>query len=348
MENHVIIMAGGVGSRFWPMSTPAYPKQFIDVMGCGQSLLQLTVDRFASICPAKNIWVVTSEKYMEIVRRQLPQLPECNILAEPMARNTAPCIAYACWKIQKRYPQANIVVTPADALVINTTEFQRVIKEALDFTAQQNTIVTIGIKPSRPEIGYGYICAGEPVKGTEIYKVEAFKEKPNFETAQEYLAEGNYYWNAGIFVWSLETIVKAIREFTPKLAATMDLMGKDFCTPWETSALKTHFPTCESVSIDYAVMEKATNIYTLPAAFGWSDLGSWGALHELLPQDENNNARMGNKIKLYNCQNCIVHTAEEKKVVVEGLDGYIIAEKNNTLLICSLKEEQRIKEFSQE
>lgn len=232
MENHIVIMAGGIGSRFWPMSTPEYPKQFIDVMGCGKSLIQLTVERFAPLCPMENFWVVTSEKYTDIVKEQLPDLPECNILAEPTARNTAPCIAYACWKIKKQHPQANIVVTPSDALVINTGDVERL------------------------------------------------------------------------------------------------------------------FPTCEKISIDYAVMEKAESIYTLPAEFGWSDLGSWGSLRTLLPQDEHGNAGVGNDISLHNCHNCIVHTAGEKQVVVEGLDGYIIAERNGALLVCSLKEEQNIKRFT--
>lgn len=345
MSTHVVIMAGGIGSRFWPMSTPEYPKQFIDVMGCGKSLIQLTVDRFAPLCPIQNFWVVTSEKYVEIVKQQLPELPESNILAEPVARNTAPCIAYACWKIKQRHPQANIVVTPSDALVINTTEFQRVIAEALDFTKESNAIVTIGIQPTRPETGYGYICAEN--QKTAIKKVSAFKEKPNLETAQQYLQAGNYFWNAGIFVWNVQTITEAIKRYTPSLAATMEQMSQSFFTEQESEVVKQLFPTCEKISIDYAVMEKADAIYTLPAEFGWSDLGSWGSLRTLLPQDEQGNAKVGNNIKLYNCSNTIVHTAEEKKVVVEGLDGYIIAEKNGALLICRLQEEQRIKEFSE-
>ena len=345
MSTHVVIMAGGIGSRFWPMSTPEYPKQFIDVMGCGKSLIQLTVDRFAPLCPIQNFWVVTSEKYVEIVKQQLHELPESNILAEPVARNTAPCIAYACWKIKRHHPEANIVVTPSDALVINTAEFQRVIAEALDFTKESNAIVTIGIQPTRPETGYGYICAEN--QETAIKKVSAFKEKPNLETAQQYLQEGNYFWNAGIFVWNVQTITEAIKRYTPSLAATMEQMSQSFFTEQESEVVKQLFPTCEKISIDYAVMEKADAIYTLPAEFGWSDLGSWGSLRTLLPQDEQGNAKVGNNIKLYNCSNTIVHTAEEKKVVVEGLNGYIIAEKNGALLICRLQEEQRIKEFSE-
>ncbi len=347
METHIVIMAGGIGSRFWPMSTPEYPKQFIDVIGCGKSLIQLTVERFKPLCPMKNFWVVTSEKYTNIVKEQLPDLPECNILAEPTARNTAPCIAYACWKIKKQHPQANIVVTPSDALVINTTEFQRVMRNALGFTADSNTIVTIGIKPNRPATGYGYIQAAERINNSEIYKVAAFKEKPDVKTAQEYVVQSNYLWNAGIFVWNANTITEAMRKFAPSIAAIMDKMAQNFYTPQETDIVKKLFPICEKISIDYAIMEKSDNIHTLPAEFGWSDLGSWGSLRTLLPQDEQGNAGIGNNIKLYNCTNCIVHATEEKKVVAEGLDGYIIAEKNGALLVCSLKEEQRIKDFAQ-
>ncbi len=344
MENHIIIMAGGVGSRFWPMSTPEYPKQFIDVMGCGKSLIQLTVERFLPICAIGNFWVVTNEQYTNIVKEQLPDLPDDHILPEPAARNTAPCIAYACWKIIKRHPEANIVVTPSDALVIDTTEFQRVISKALDFTHRSGAIVTIGIRPSRPETGYGYICA--EAGRNEVWKVEAFKEKPDLQTAQEYVAKGNYFWNAGIFIWNIETIVQAIRRFAPALAGIMDEMAADFYSPEERATVKKLFPTCEKISIDYAVMEKAENIYTLPAEFGWSDLGSWGSLRTLLPQDEAGNACVGPQVKLFNCKNCIVHMPGEYQVVLEGLDGYIIAEKNGALLVCRLQEEQRIKEFA--
>ena len=259
--------------------------------------------------------------------------------------NTAPCIAYACWKIQKKHPDANIVVTPSDALVINTSEYQRVLSKALSYTFDKNAIVTIGIKPSRPETGYGYIAAAEPTSVDEIYKVEAFKEKPNLETAEQYLAAGNYYWNAGIFVWNIDTISKAIRTFQPQLASIMDEMAPSFYTEQEKEVVGKLFPTCEKISIDYAVMEKSKEIYTLPAEFGWSDLGSWGSLRTLLPQDEAGNAKVGKDIRLYECKNCVVHAADEIKVVVQGMDGYIVAEKNGQLLVCSLKEEQRIKDF---
>ena len=271
-------MAGGIGSRFWPMSTPQFPKQFQDVMGIGKSLIQLTVERFASIAPMSNFWIVTSEKYVDIVKEQLPEVPMENILAEPVARNTAPCIAYACWKIKKNNPNANIVVTPSDALVINTTEYQRVITKALEFTADSNNIVTIGVNPSRPETGYGYIEVNKQSQqeNGEIKKVGAFKEKPDLETAKKYVAAGNYFWNAGIFVWNVNTITYAITKYTPDLAAKMNEMSLVFFSDMETATVKRVFPTCEKISIDYAVMEKSDSIYTLPAEFGWSDLGSKG------------------------------------------------------------------------
>ena len=346
MQTHVVIMAGGIGSRFWPMSTPEYPKQFIDVMGVGKSLIQLTVERFKGICPKENFWVVTSEKYVDIVKEQLPQIPAQHILAEPEARNTAPCIAYACWKIRKEIPQANIVVTPSDALVIDTAEFARCIAVALEKTADSQAIVTLGMMPTRPETGYGYIAAQGEADAKGICEVEAFKEKPDVETAKGYLAAGNYFWNAGIFVWNVDTITNAIRRYAPQIAGVMDELEPALFTDKEAEELKRLFPTCEKISIDYAVMEKAEDIFVLPAEFGWSDLGSWGSLRTLLPQDEAGNAKVGGRVDMYNCRNCVVHAAEEKRVVLEGLEGYIVAEKNGQLLVCRLSEEQRIKDFA--
>lgn len=346
MQNHIVIMAGGIGSRFWPMSTSEYPKQFIDVMGVGKSLIQLTVERFKGICPKENFWVVTSERYVDIVKEQLPQIPAQHILAEPEARNTAPCIAYACWKIRKEFPQANIVVTPSDALVIDTAEFARCIAVALEKTADSQAIVTLGMKPTRPETGYGYIAALGEADAKGICKVEAFKEKPDVETAKGYLAAGNYFWNAGIFVWNADTITNAIRRYAPQIAGVMDELEPALFTDKEAEELKRLFPTCEKISIDYAVMEKAEDIFVLPAEFGWSDLGSWGSLRTLLPQDEAGNAKVGGRVDMYNCRNCVVHATEHRQVVLEGLEGYIVAEKDRRLLVCRLSEEQRIKDFA--
>ncbi len=342
MNNHVVIMAGGIGSRFWPLSTPEFPKQFIDILGCGRTLIQLTVDRFQGVCPIQNFWVVTNAAYVDIVRQQLPDIPQEHILAEPAARNTAPCIAWACWRIKQESVDANVVVTPADAVVMNPEEFRRVIKNALSFTQTHNAIVTIGIKPNRPETGYGYIKSLSSSAQGEILAVEAFKEKPNLDTAKQYLAEGSYLWNAGIFVWNAATITDAIRTYKPNLAHDMDLMKSE-------ADVQTIFPNCEKISIDYAVMEPAAaegKVFTHPADFGWSDLGNWASLHEKLSHDAAGNGAVGN-VKMYECSNCVVHAEDAKKVVLQGLDSYIVSEKGGQILVCRRSEEQRIKEFSQ-
>lgn len=339
-------MAGGIGSRFWPMSTPEYPKQFVDVMGCGKTMIQMTVERFAPLCPMENFWVVTSAAYVDIVREQLPDIPVENILAEPCARNTAPCIAYACWKIRMKDENANIVVTPSDALVTDGEEFRRVIGTALEFTAQGKRIVTVGITPTRPETGYGYIQAQIPMESAdEVLAVSAFKEKPSLEVAKMYLAAGNYLWNAGIFVWNVSTILESMRRFVPDLAEKMDRMAEAFYTPSEAAVVGEIFPTCEKISIDYAVMEKADYIYTIPGDFGWSDVGTWGSLWTLLPHDENGNAVIGENVHLYGCKGCIVHAPNASSVVLEGLEDSIVVERNGRILICRLSEEQRIKDF---
>lgn len=345
METHVVIMAGGIGSRFWPMSTPQLPKQFVDILGVGKTLIQLTVERFAPLCPQENFWVVTGERYVDLVKQQVPQLLDDHIIAEPQGRGTAPCIAYACWKIAQKHPDANIVFTPSDALVIDVTEFRRVIRAALEFTESQHSIVTIGIKPDRPETGYGYIAEGEKVEGTEICKVDSFREKPSLEVAKDYLRQGIYLWNAGIFVWNVSTITSALRTYTPALAATMDEMSAAFYTDSEKEVVARLFPTCEKISIDYAVMEKADCIYTLPASFGWSDLGTWGSLRTLMPQDEEGNAVVGENVKLIGSKGCIVHTPELSKVIVQGLEGYIVAQHGDRLLVCRLDDEQNITRY---
>ena len=345
MDTHVVIMAGGIGSRLWPLSTPERPKQFIDLLGVGKSLIQLTVDRFLPVCAPDHFWVVTSEKYVDIVREQLPDIPLEQILAEPEARNTAPCIAYACWKIAQKYPAANIVVTPADALVLKTDLFADVIRKALEATEGTDAIVTVGISPTRPETGYGYIFATDAVKG-RVVKVSAFKEKPDAARAEAYLLDGHYFWNAGIFVWNVKTITRQLRAYAPQIAGVMDTIAPALYTTAETSVLRKHFPACDKISIDYAVMEKSRNIYVIAEDLGWSDLGSWGSIRTHLTPDADGNAVIGGDVRLFGCKDCIVHTAGEKTVVVEGLEGYIVTESEDRLLVCRLSEEQRIKEFS--
>ncbi len=349
--NHLVIMAGGIGSRFWPMSTPQCPKQFVDVLGCGRTFIQLTVDRFKGVVPAENVWVVTSEAYRDIVAEQLPDMPEGNILLEPCRRNTAPCIAYVSWRIKLKDPKANIVVSPSDHLVLNVPEFQRVISSALQYASETDAIVTLGMKPTRPETGYGYIQADLSAaceRNKEIFRVDAFKEKPDLKTAQEYVKKNNMLWNAGIFVWNINTIINALRVYAPQINGIFEGIQNVLGTKDEQAAIRERFPQCENISIDYAILEKADEIYCFPASFGWSDLGTWGSLRENTVKDAGGNAVIGSNVKLYETKNCVVHVAQERRVVVQGLDGYIVAEKDNTLLICKLSEEQRIKEFSAE
>ncbi len=351
MSQHLVIMAGGVGSRFWPMSTPARPKQFIDVLGCGRTLLQLTLDRFKGVCETKNTWVVTSAAYAELVHEQLPEVPVSHILQEPCRRNTAPCIAYVSWRIKSSDPKANIVVTPSDHVVMNTAEFQRVINSASNFTAETDAIVTLGMKPTRPETGYGYIQAdlsAACARNLEIYQVDSFREKPDVKTAQRYISQKNFFWNSGLFVFRVSTIINALRIYAPEISEIFEGLLPIYGTDKEQETINQRFPECPSISIDYAVMEKAEEIYVFPADFGWSDLGTWGSLREQSPRDVQGNAAIGPDIRLYDSSDCIIHATDERRVVVQGLHGYIVAEKDNTLLICRLADEQLIRQFAEE
>lgn len=345
---HVVIMAGGIGSRFWPMSSESVPKQFLDVIGTGKSLLQMTVERFLGICSMEQMWIVTSKAFREQVRQQLPELPESNILLEPCRRNTAPCIAYVSWVIKSLDPNANIVVSPSDHAVTDVQKFRRAIAECLEFTAQSDAIVTLGMQPDRPETGYGYIEADlsyATLTNKNIFRVDSFKEKPTLEVAQQYIQKPNYYWNSGIFVWNVATIVNAFRVYQPQMAAIFEGMRDYYRTDVEQQHIDELFPTCESISVDYAIMEHADEIYVYPVEFGWSDLGSWSSLYRLMPKDEYGNALIGPNIRVFETSNCIIHTTTEQEVVVQGLDGYIVVEKDGTLLITRIDQEQRVKLF---
>lgn len=347
--NHLVVMAGGVGSRFWPMSTPEKPKQFIDVLGVGKTLLQQTVERFSGICDIENTWIVTSKDYKETVREQLPDLPEGNILLEPCRRNTAPCIAYASWKIKSRDAKANIVVASSDHLVMDTQEFRRIITSCLDFTGGNDSIVTLGIKPTRPETGYGYIQADlstSSLRNKELYRVDSFREKPDLATAEEYVGKKEYFWNSGVFFWSVSTIVNAFRVYQPAISKLFEGLLNIYDTPQEQEAVDKAYGECESISIDYAIMEKAEEIFVCPCDFGWSDLGTWGSLLNESKKDMYGNCCIGKDISLFESNNCIVRTTGAKRVIVQGLDGYIVAENDGNLLICKLSDEQRIKQFT--
>jgi mannose-1-phosphate guanylyltransferase len=343
-NNYLIIMAGGIGSRFWPMSTPETPKQFLDILGTGQTMIQQTIKRLNGIVPVENVYIVTGKRYKALINEQLPEVKDEQILMEPCMRNTAPCIAYAAYKIHKKNPNANTVVVPSDHLITNEIGFRRVVTEGLDFVASDNVLLTIGIHPYRPETGYGYIQAGDMVN---VYtnKVQAFKEKPDLETAQEYLLDGHYFWNAGIFLWSANSILQAFEGYLPKIAEIFKSGDSLYYTDKEQNFIDEQFPLCENISIDYGIMEHADNIYVMPADFGWSDLGTWGSLWEKREHDEQGNSVVGDAVKTYDCENNIITIPDGRKVVLQGLKDFIVTEANGVFMVCQKSEEQRIKEF---
>jgi mannose-1-phosphate guanylyltransferase len=345
-NNYCIIMAGGVGSRFWPMSRSTYPKQFIDVLGIGRTLLQQTYHRFLTTCPKENIYVVTNDAYVSLVKEQLPQLAEKQILGEPQRRNTAPCIAYASYKIGKENPDANIVVAPSDHVIVDEREFDVCIGEALKFTASQNCLVTLGIKPSRPDTGYGYIQFMEAGSGDHaLCKVKTFTEKPDLDMARFFVQSGEFLWNAGIFIWNYKSIVHAFKEFLPEMDALFAGGADSYNTPGEYEFIKKAYALCTNVSIDIGIMEKAQNVFVLPADFGWSDLGTWGSLYDHINKDADQNAVVGNNVMLYDSSNCVVNMPKNKLVVLQGLDDYIVVESDNILLVCKKQDEQQIRQF---
>jgi mannose-1-phosphate guanylyltransferase len=345
-DNYGVIMAGGIGSRFWPMSQESMPKQFLDVLGTGRTLIQMTTDRLKRIVPAHQIFVMTNEAYADLVHEQTA-LPYDQILTEPMRKNTAPCIAYAAHKIHSQNTNANLIVAPSDHLIMKEENFVEIIKTAIQ-TAQENRIVTLGIKPSRPDTGYGYIHF-DGSSGTDLGSVKEvikFTEKPDHDTAEKFVASGDYYWNSGIFIWKASTIIAALRSFKPEINELFKPKGRDYNTSYEQDFVNAAFQASESVSIDYAVLEPADNISVVLADFGWSDLGTWGSLYTHLKQDENGNAVIGDKVHLFDSKNCIVNVPSGKKVVLQGLDDYIVVEANDTLMVIRKKDEQKIKEYS--
>ena len=341
-NNYVIIMAGGVGTRFWPFSRTNNPKQFHDVLGTGKTMMQQTVERFEGICPKENIYIVTSSDYYDLTKQQLPYLSDDQILLEPNRRNTAPCIAYACYKIASKNPNANIVVAPADHIILKEEEFRKRINIALHFSAKNDVLVTLGIKPTRPDTGYGYIQFAE--SEGDIKRVKTFTEKPNAEWAVKFVESGEFVWNAGIFIWNVKAIKKSFEEFLPEVAEAFEEIKADYYTTREAEALNRAYPQCKSISIDNGIMERAENVYVVLSEIGWSDLGTWKSLYEISEKDENENA-IDAQTMLYDTKNCIIKTPKDRLVVVSSLDGYIIAEYDNVLMICKKDEEQKVKEF---
>jgi mannose-1-phosphate guanylyltransferase len=347
MNNHtyVAIMAGGIGSRFWPVSRTNLPKQFLDILGTGQTLIQQTFNRFARVLPKENIFVVTSIEYIGLVKEQLPELPVENILGEPYRKNTAPCIAYVSMKVQEKDPEASMIVAPADHLIMDETKFLEITEKALGFVNHLNALVTIGMKPTYPNTGYGYI-QHESLEATPgIYKVRTFTEKPNKELAKTFLSSGDFLWNSGIFVWRVNCIVDAFKKYLPEMHELFYSEREKLNTEDEKLAIEEIYPQCVNISIDFGVMEKADNVYVIPAEFGWSDLGTWNSAWENMHRDYLDNAVAGDHVMVIDATKCMVHEQQDKLVILQGLDDFIVVDTKDVLLICHKDKEQEIKDY---
>ena len=340
---YAVIMAGGVGSRFWPMSTSSFPKQFHDMLGVGQSLIQRTFERINGLVPSKNILIATNERYEKLVLEQLPKATKNSLLLEPSMRNTAPCILYSALKIYQQNPDAVILVAPSDHWIDDETEFLNNIQTSFDACAKDDILMTLGIQPDSPNTGYGYIQFNN--EESTIKKVESFREKPNLETAKEFVASGEYLWNAGIFVWSAKSILKAFKDYLPEMIDILDDGNNVYNSDFEDDFINNNYGKCENISIDFGIMEQARNVHVLPVDFGWNDLGTWGSLYNKLEKDEHKNAVVGSKTIFRDASGNMIRTQSGKKVVIQGLQDFIVVEKEDVLLICPKKDEQDIKQI---
>lgn len=338
-------MAGGIGSRFWPMSRTNYPKQFLDILNIGRTLIQSTYDRFAKFIPKENIYVVTFEDYADIVAEQLPELSKANILCEPSRKNTAPCIAYVSYKIQLLNANANLICAPSDHLITDDDAFIKICNEALKFTAHIKGLFTLGIKPTHPNTGYGYIQYEPLAVGENIYKVKTFTEKPTVEIAKAFIASGDFLWNAGIFVWQVKNIIKAFEKLLPEIHEVFDAELNNFNTDAEKEAIERIYPLCVNISIDYGIMEQADNVYIMPSSFGWSDLGTWASASQNLEKDYFGNAVVGDNVMIIDATNNLVHASNKKLILLQGLNDYVVVDTKDVLLICKKDKEQEIKEY---
>lgn len=341
-------MAGGIGSRFWPVSRVDLPKQFLDILNTGKTLIQSTFDRFAQYIPIENIYIVTSYHYKELVAKQLPLLPEKNIVCEPSRKNTAPCVAYISYKLQQLNPKSNLICAPADHLILDDTAFIKTSIEALEFTEKNNALLTLGIKPFQPNTGYGYIQYEQQSVSDNIYKVKTFTEKPDLELAKTFIASGDFLWNAGIFVWQTKNIIKAFEKYLPEIHELFDGAKKVMNSVKEKEAIDLIYPLCVNISIDYGILEKAANVYVIPSSFGWSDLGTWGSAYENLEKDYHENAVAGNNIILFDSSKNIIHTTGDKLILLQGLEDFIVVDTADALLVCKKENEQNIKEYLSE
>ncbi len=338
-------MAGGIGSRFWPISRTNYPKQFLDILNTGRTLIQATYDRFAKFIPVENIFVVTSEQYKDIITKQLTEIPEENILYEPSRKNTAPCIAYISHKLLRLNANANLICAPADHLIFDDEGFRKVCTDALHFTSHIKALLTLGIKPTNPNTGYGYIQFDQHAVSENIYKVKTFTEKPDHELAKTFMTSGDFLWNAGIFVWQIKNIIKAFEKYLPEIHEVFEAEKIHFNTKKEKEAIDRIYPQCVNISIDYGIMEKADNVYVMPASFGWSDLGSWASAYDNLEKDYLGNAVAGNNVIVIDATNNVVHADNKKLVLLQGLDDFVVVDTKDVLLICKKEKEQEIKEY---
>lgn len=344
-NTYVAIMAGGIGSRFWPVSRVGHPKQFLDILGAGRTLIQQTFDRFARTVPAENIYVVTAAEYVGITKEQLPDLPAANVIGEPFRKNTAPCIAYISFKLRQLNPEASLIVAPADHLILQEDRFLEVCGEAVDFVNGSDSLLTIGIKPTYPNTGYGYIQHEDKEAATGVHKVKTFTEKPNLELAKTFLASGDFLWNSGIFIWKVRNGIEAIHRHMPEVYDLFAAEEDKLNTAEEKAAIEEIYPQCPNLSIDFGVMEKASNVYVMPASFGWSDLGTWNSAWENMQKDEKRNAVAGKKVIVFDSTGCVVHVPQNKLVVLQGLEDYIVADTDDVLLVCRKEKEQDIKEY---
>jgi mannose-1-phosphate guanylyltransferase len=341
-------MAGGVGSRFWPMSRTAHPKQFLDILGTGQTLLQQTYHRFLRLCPKENIFIVTNDAYLDLVKAQIKGIDPKNILSEPARKNTAPCVAYASYKIAQLNPDALIVVAPSDHLITKEDTFIKAVKACYTKAASEDCLVTLGIRPSRPDTGYGYIQFHESSvkeKDKRIKKVKTFTEKPDLEMAKFFLQSGDFLWNSGIFIWSVKSVINAFEKHSHEMHILFSEGNEVYNTPKEKEFIAKAYINCKNISIDYAIMEKADNVYVRSSIIGWSDLGTWGSLYDHIKHDDNENAVVGKNVMLYESKNCIVNVPKDKLVVMQGLEDYIVVESDGILLICKKEDEQQIRMF---
>jgi mannose-1-phosphate guanylyltransferase len=348
-NNYAVIMAGGVGSRFWPMSVEERPKQFLDVLGIGKTLIQMTYERLSQVAPEQHIYVVTNESYVDLVKSQLPNLTPDQILTEPERKNTAPCITYAAAKIYAKNKQANLVVAPSDHLIMKEVKFVEIVSKAIDQASTHDRLLTLGIKPNRPDTGYGYIQFHQEgdIVGGHVYKVKQFTEKPNREMAEIFLKSGDYYWNSGIFVWRAKTVLDAIEKFKPELYNLFCNELQIYNTPGEVEYVHDAFRNCEDISIDFAIMENAKNVDVILADFDWSDLGTWCSLSDHLKKDVNGNSVAGDKTFMINSNNCLVNLPNDKEAIIQGLNDHIVVESDNRLLILDKKDEQQLKKYLQ-